>query len=508
MSVPNESQNSHCSGPVLPNSVTMTPNEYASQLSWAVDQLRSDGKRRDAELGRAMVSILGFWDGPLLLPRILQDALFQLVDHRTPLPHLVLQWTRDDSQITQRSGSPRGAGASRGGGRRARLVEEDSQGHRPTYGATGHHHSDPHIQPTPLRTPHRLPLAAKTVVCCVPSRLFLPLNETLSRFNGSEMEVELDDVRDHNQPDEQAALQTAASVDGSRPLRASPVEEEGPGQYTQSPRHPPLTPATLATNVLQHHVDRDHPIYANSRLLDLVKVEHPSTNKSSSYTIFDALLPKLHETGKTLEPELSCATPKGSKGGLWDVVAFTVGRCPGLPSVHPPYSPVLPIRLSTCPPPILNTHPCNAVDQLGAYLIEPRLSRRWSLAGGIRVTACFCLVFAVVTSPWAIRSSTSGISLHATARHVVRLESGHLRSLPLRREEAHVALYLLCLECGMIAPILGGILLSPNLPVYTSVVFLFATAYVVMLKEEPRGTSKPGSGKKGGSRLCSDAQRF
>ncbi|KAH6885121.1 hypothetical protein BKA70DRAFT_1445347 [Coprinopsis sp. MPI-PUGE-AT-0042] len=269
-------------------------------------------------------------DGPLLLPRIFQNTLFQLVDHRTPPPHLALQWTRDDSQITQRSGSPRAAGASRGGGRRsaepaypaisetparwsrARPVEEDSQGQRPTYGATGHHHSDPHIQPTPLTTPHRLPLAAKTLVCCVLYRLSLPLNKTLWRLKGSEMEVELDDIRDHRHPEEQAAFQAslssspapklaapptpqrptsrtvlfnaavdleggaggirggsrapnepvyaaagetptlgsrAASIDGGRPLRASPIEEDGSRHYppytatsTDAPSDPDYQP--------------------------------------------------------------------------------------------------------------------------------------------------------------------------------------------------------------------------------------------------------------------------
>lgn len=113
--------------------------------------------------------------------------------------------------------------------------------------------------------------------------------QLISRFNGSEMEVELDDVRDYHHPEEQAALQAslsgspapkwtpptpqratsrtvlfdaaldleggaggsrngsrgsnepvyaatgetlrASSVEDGRPLSSSPIEENGPGQY-------------------------------------------------------------------------------------------------------------------------------------------------------------------------------------------------------------------------------------------------------------------------------------
>lgn len=52
--------------------------------------------------------------------------------------------------------------------------------------------------------------------------------------------------------------------------------------------------------------------------------------------------------------------------------------------------------------------------QLGAWLIDSRLGRRWSLAGSTFVTAFFCWVFVVVEHPWAVRASTVGISLSAT----------------------------------------------------------------------------------------------
>ncbi len=53
-------------------------------------------------------------------------------------------------------------------------------------------------------------------------------------------------------------------------------------------------------------------------------------------------------------------------------------------------------------------------EQLGAYLIESSLGRKWSLAGSTFVTAFFCVIFALVTSTWGVRLSTIGISLSST----------------------------------------------------------------------------------------------
>ncbi|KAH6871586.1 major facilitator superfamily domain-containing protein [Coprinopsis sp. MPI-PUGE-AT-0042] len=192
---------------------------------------------------------------------------------------------------------------------------------------------------------------------------------------------------------------------------------------------------------------------------------------SLAYTMFNVFLPKLLETGTTLEPELSSASPKALEDSLWDVVIFTIGGCPG------------------------------AI--LGAYLIESRLGRRWSLAGSTLITAFSCMVFAMVTSPWAIRASTVGISLSATAMWAVLYGwTPEIFATSVRGSACGIASALSRIG-GMIAPILGGILLmmSRTLPVYTSVVvFLFAAVCVVMLKEEPRGTSGPGGVDKEGSR--------
>ncbi|KAG2009508.1 membrane transporter, variant 3 [Coprinopsis cinerea AmutBmut pab1-1] len=105
---------------------------------------------------------------------------------------------------------------------------------------------------------------------------------------------------------------------------------------------------------------------------------------SLAYTMFNVFLPKLLETGTSALEVPSTSHSKSLEETLWDVVIFTIGGCPG------------------------------AI--LGAWLIESRLGRRWSLAGSTFITAFFCVVFAMVKSTWAIRLSTVGISLSATVR--------------------------------------------------------------------------------------------
>ena len=52
--------------------------------------------------------------------------------------------------------------------------------------------------------------------------------------------------------------------------------------------------------------------------------------------------------------------------------------------------------------------------QLGAWLVETRLGRRWSLAGSTFLTALLCVLFVHARSPLALRMSTVGISLSST----------------------------------------------------------------------------------------------
>jgi len=52
--------------------------------------------------------------------------------------------------------------------------------------------------------------------------------------------------------------------------------------------------------------------------------------------------------------------------------------------------------------------------QLGAWLIESSLGRRWSLALSTFTTAVFCMVFVTVEETWAVRTTTVVIYLSAT----------------------------------------------------------------------------------------------
>ncbi|KAH6871384.1 hypothetical protein BKA70DRAFT_1488716, partial [Coprinopsis sp. MPI-PUGE-AT-0042] len=229
---------------------------------------------------------------------------------------------------------------------------------------------------------------------------------TILHFSGSEMAVGLGNVRDHpeeepvgvgdggptnprgaggsrggsrgsNEPvyasiGETPALRSRApSVDGGRPLRASPVEEEGSGQYPQStttstvdPSDPDYQRPVIPRRPRPSHLRRqssaasrrsrasvhEHkffwalphavrkPLWAGDRVMSVLSPKWFRTtllvwgacwSMSLAYTMFNAFLPKLLETRTTLEPELSSASPKRLEDSLWDVVIFTIGGCPG-----------------------------------------------------------------------------------------------------------------------------------------------------------------------------------
>ncbi|RDB14860.1 putative MFS-type transporter PB1E7.08c [Hypsizygus marmoreus] len=175
---------------------------------------------------------------------------------------------------------------------------------------------------------------------------------------------------------------------------------------------------------------------------------------SLAYTMFNVFLPKLLETGSSNGPAVSILEAKTLEESLWDVVIFTIGGCPG------------------------------AI--LGAYLIESPLGRRWSLAGSTFITAFFCVVFVMVESSWAVRASTVGISLSATAMWAVLYGwTPEIFGTKVRGTACGIASALSRIG-GMIAPMLGGVLLMMDraFPVYTSVViFAIAGLCVLMLRE-------------------------
>jgi hypothetical protein len=68
--------------------------------------------------------------------------------------------------------------------------------------------------------------------------------------------------------------------------------------------------------------------------------------------------------------------------------------------------------------------------QVGAWLVETRIGKRWALAGSTFFTAVLCAAFVHARSPLAVRLSTVGISLTSTVSffvlcvHVLLLRCG------------------------------------------------------------------------------------
>ncbi|KAF8349514.1 MFS general substrate transporter [Amanita rubescens] len=172
---------------------------------------------------------------------------------------------------------------------------------------------------------------------------------------------------------------------------------------------------------------------------------------SLAFTMFNVFLPKLLEYA----PGPAVVGPKSLEDSLWDVVVFTIGGCPG------------------------------AI--LGAFFIESSLGRRWSLAGSTFATAVMCAIFTMVESPWAVRLTTICISLSATAMWAVLYGwTPEIFGTRVRGTACGIASALSRIG-GMIAPLLGGMLLviDRSIPVYTSVVtFAIAGCCVLLLKED------------------------
>ncbi|KAI0953359.1 hypothetical protein AcW1_007597 [Taiwanofungus camphoratus] len=176
---------------------------------------------------------------------------------------------------------------------------------------------------------------------------------------------------------------------------------------------------------------------------------------SLAYTMFNVYLPKLLETRTGSHDQGD--GPKSLTDSLWDVVIYALGGCPG------------------------------AI--LGAYLIDSPLGRRWSLAGSTFVTAFFCAIFVLVEQSWAVRASTVGISLSATAMWAVLYGwTPEIFGTKVRGTACGIASALSRIG-GMIAPMLGGTLLTidHSIPVYTSIVVFVVAGVCVLLLDEKEG---------------------
>ncbi|KAH7885489.1 major facilitator superfamily domain-containing protein [Phlebopus sp. FC_14] len=99
---------------------------------------------------------------------------------------------------------------------------------------------------------------------------------------------------------------------------------------------------------------------------------------------------------------------------------------------------------------------------LGAYMVETPLGRRGSLAGTTFMTAFFSMVFVLVKSPLMLRISSVGISLSATTMYAVLYGWTPEIFGTKVRGTACGIASALSRIGGMIAPLLGGTLLVVN----------------------------------------------
>lgn len=132
---------------------------------------------------------------------------------------------------------------------------------------------------------------------------------------------------------------------------------------------------------------------------------------------------------------------------------------------------------------------------LGAYMVESPLGRRGSLAATTFVTAFFCIVFVLVRSALFVRVSSVGISLSATTMYAVLYGwTPEIFGTKVRGTACGIASALSRIG-GMIAPLLGGALLVLNrgFPVWTSVVVYGITGVFVLFLHESAGNINGGA---------------
>ncbi|KAI0346052.1 MFS general substrate transporter [Trametopsis cervina] len=122
---------------------------------------------------------------------------------------------------------------------------------------------------------------------------------------------------------------------------------------------------------------------------------------------------------------------------------------------------------------------------IGAWLVDSRLGRRLSLTGSTLLTALFCVFFIYAQRPWAVQASTVGISLSATAMWAVLYGwTPEIFDTKVRGTACGIASALSRIG-GMIAPLVGGALLMINnsFPVAASItIFLIAALAVVFIR--------------------------
>lgn len=220
-------------------------------------------------------------------------------------------------------------------------------------------------------------------------------------------------------------------------------------------------PSTLA-RPLSAWLDRVGMLFTPEWKLTTILIWCAWWGMSLAFTMFNVYLPKL------LEKRLGATGEGNRKEALWDIVIFTLGGCPGA--------------------------------LIGAWMIESPLGRRKSLALSTFITAMCCVAFIQVESKAGVVWSTVGVSLASTIMWAVLYGmTPEIFDTKVRGTACGTASALNRVG-GMIAPVLGGVLLdaSPILPVYVSIgVFLFSVVCVLLLPFEkcPSEDGKSADGR-------------
>ncbi|XP_006462877.1 hypothetical protein AGABI2DRAFT_207539 [Agaricus bisporus var. bisporus H97] len=297
----------------------------------------------------------------------------------------------------------------------------------------------------------------------------------ISKFNGSDLEIELDDVADHHP----ATTTTTTSALPPSQVVFDAGDEAAGNAGSSSPTKNSTDRSTLvpsydavgetASNVLEGH-SFITPLLSNK---DILPREIPKRSNSDNE---DEYKPNL---GSSFSRRRS-----GSGGSSLNRRSSMYGykrKCSMLPrGARKPLAAWW-----------------DRVSMLGAWLIESSLGRRLSLAASTFITAVFCVVFIMVESTWAVRLSTMGVSLSATAMWAVLYGwTPEIFGTKVRGTACGIASALSRIG-GMIAPLLGGTLLmiSRAVPVYTSVGVFTVAGICVLLLREGEGASFDRTGK-------------
>ncbi|KIY51552.1 MFS general substrate transporter [Fistulina hepatica ATCC 64428] len=276
--------------------------------------------------------------------------------------------------------------------------------------------------------------------------------QKISRFNGVELALDLEDVCDHRgyKGDADAVLIHEAEVDSNSSDDARRIEECRSDE-DRSDRGNGSEDSVLLTCLpswigrpLQGWWVRVALVLSPEWIRTTLLVWTIWCAMAMAFTLFNVFLPLLLETGSE--------KPRNVSATLWDVVVYTLGGCPGAP--------------------------------LGAWMVQSAtFGRRWSLACSTFATALFCAVFALGFA----RIGSVGVGLASTTMWAVLYGwTPEIFSTKVRGTACGIASALSRIG-GLIAPLVGGVLLAVGraAPVYCSVaVFTFAGLCVMMLRDD------------------------